>query len=32
MGQNFEHAVWDRSKLTKELNKPGSKIAQGVKE
>jgi NADH-quinone oxidoreductase subunit I len=32
MGQNFEHAVWDRSKLTKVLNQPGSKIAQGVKE
>ena len=32
MGQNFEHAVWDRSKLTKVLNLPGSKIAQGVKE
>ena len=32
MGQEFEHAVWDRSLLTKVLNKPGSKIAQGVKE
>jgi NADH-quinone oxidoreductase subunit I len=32
MGQNFEHAVWDRSKLTKVLNMPGSKIAEGVKE
>jgi NADH-quinone oxidoreductase subunit I len=32
MGQNFEHAVWDRKLLTKVLNKPGSKIAEGVKE
>ena len=32
MGQEFEHAVWDRSLLTKVLNKPGSVIAQGVKE
>lgn len=32
MAQTFEHAVWDRSKLTKVLNKPGSKIAEGVKE
>ena len=32
MGQNFEHAVWDRSKLTKVLNQPGSKISEGVKE
>ena len=32
MGQNFEHAVWDRTQLTKVLNRPGSKIAEGVKE
>lgn len=32
MGQKFEHAVWDRTKLTKVLNQPGSKIIEGVKE
>lgn len=32
MGQKFEHAVWDRSKLTKVLNQPGSKIMEGVKD
>jgi NADH-quinone oxidoreductase subunit I len=32
MGQEFEHAVWDRSKLNKVLNQPGSKIQEGVKE
>jgi NADH-quinone oxidoreductase subunit I len=32
MAQTFEHAHWDRSKLTKVLNKPGSKIMAGVKE
>ena len=32
MGQKFEHAVWDRSLLTKVLNQPGSKIEEGVKE
>jgi len=32
MGQKFEHAVWDRALLTKVLNQPGSKIAEGVKE
>lgn len=32
MGQNFEHAVWDRTTLTKVLNKPGSKITEGVKD
>ena len=32
MGQRFEHAIWDRSQLTKVLNKPGSKIMEGVKE
>ena len=30
MAQNFEHSVTDRSKLTKKLNKPGSKIREGV--
>lgn len=30
MGHNFEHAVFDRSKLTKILNKPGSKIEPNV--
>lgn len=32
MSQDFEHTVWDRSTLTKVLNKPGSKIMEGVKE
>lgn len=32
MAQTFEHAVWDRSKLTKVLNQPGSRIMQDVKE
>jgi len=26
--QEFEHAVFDRTKLIKQLNKPGSKVAQ----
>jgi NADH-quinone oxidoreductase subunit I len=30
MAQTFEHSVFDRSKLTKILNKPGSKIREGV--
>ncbi len=30
MAQNFEHSVTDRSKLTKVLNLPGSKIREGV--
>ena len=30
MGQNFEHSVFDRSKLLKTLNTPGSKIRDGV--
>ena len=30
MGNNFEHSVFDRSKLTKKLNNPGSKIRDGV--
>lgn len=28
MGQDFEHAMFDRSKLTKVLNKPGSKLEE----
>ena len=30
MVPNFEHSVYDRSKLTKVLNKPGSKIKEGI--
>jgi NADH-quinone oxidoreductase subunit I len=30
MAQTFEHSVYDRSKLTKKLNQPGSKIKEGV--
>lgn len=30
MAQNFEHSVFDRNKLTKQLNKPGSKVMEGV--
>ncbi len=30
MAQTFEHSVFDRSKLTKKLNQPGSKIKEGV--
>ena len=30
MAQNFEHSVYERSHLTKVLNKPGSKIMEGV--
>ena len=30
MAQSFEHSVFDRSKLTKTLNNPGSKIRAGV--
>ncbi len=29
-GQEFEHAVFDRAKLTKILNKPGSSITKGI--
>lgn len=29
-GQQFEHAVFDRSKLTKVLNKPGSTILKDI--
>ncbi len=32
MGKKFEHAVFDRSQLTKILNKPGSKLMAGVEE
>jgi NADH-quinone oxidoreductase subunit I len=30
MAPNFEHSVFDRNLLTKQLNKPGSKIREGV--
>ncbi|MCX8019938.1 MAG: 4Fe-4S binding protein [Chitinophagaceae bacterium] len=30
MAQTFEHSVFDRSQLIKILNKPGSKIMEGV--
>lgn len=30
MGKGFEHAVFDRSELTKTLNEPGSKLMKGV--
>jgi len=30
MAQSFEHSVFDRSQLTKKLNKPGSKIREGI--
>lgn len=30
MAQTFEHSVSDRSQLTKVLNKPGSKLQEGV--
>ena len=30
MAQNFEHSVYDRSKLTKKLNNPGSKVKEGI--
>jgi NADH-quinone oxidoreductase subunit I len=30
MAQSFEHSVFDRNKLTKVLNLPGSKIMEGV--
>jgi NADH-quinone oxidoreductase subunit I len=32
MGQDFEHAVFDRGDLTKVLNKPGSTLMKGVEE
>lgn len=31
MANTFEHAVFDRSKLTKILNKPGSRIMDSIK-
>jgi len=31
-GQEFEHAVFDRTKLTKVLNQPGSSIIKGIEE
>jgi NADH-quinone oxidoreductase subunit I len=31
-GQDFEHAVFDRTKLTKVLNQPGSSILKGIEE
>jgi NADH-quinone oxidoreductase subunit I len=30
MAQSFEHSVYDRRQLTKTLNKPGSKLMEGV--
>ena len=30
MAQTFEHSVFDRSQLTKILNKPDSKIREGI--
>lgn len=30
MAQTFEHSVYDRSELTKILNKPDSKIMEGI--
>ena len=30
MAQTFEHSVYDRTELTKILNKPGSKLMEGV--
>jgi len=30
MDPAFEHSVFDRSKLTKILNKPGSKVREGI--
>lgn len=30
MAQTFEHSVYDRRDLTKILNKPGSKIREGI--
>ncbi len=30
MAPNFEHSVFDRTKLTKKLNHPGSKIREGI--
>ena len=30
MDQTFEHSVFDRRHLTKKLNKPGSKVREGI--
>lgn len=30
MAQSYEHSVYDRNQLTKILNKPGSKLMEGV--
>lgn len=30
MAQTFEHSVYDRSQLTKKLNKTGSKLREGI--
>lgn len=32
MGQNFEHSVYEKKQLKKVLNKPGSKLMDGVEE
>lgn len=32
MGQNFEHAHWERTTFTKILNKPGSRLMEGIQE
>ena len=32
MSKDFEHSVFDRSQLTKVLNKPGSKLMPGIRE
>ena len=32
MSQDFEHAVFNRSELTKVLNKSGSKVMKGIEE
>ena len=32
MGNDFEHAVFDRADLTKILNEPGSTLEKGVEE
>ena len=31
-GQNFENSVYDRSALTRVLNKPGSKVKAGIED
>lgn len=32
MGPNFEHSVYDKKQLKKILNKPGSKLKEGVED